>query len=414
LMAALDHGPTPGGMHAYEEANVLPPHMFRGFVVANGFQYARITPLAPNEMQEFVARVQALAARHGGPCRVWEGYSLPRVRGACERLRAFPAETPVDEVAFCYDYAFQLTQVAGPTVMVPWLMGLNALVAEAFGPEGGLLAQEVTQGGTNDTIASDQEIWEMGQLARSDAALLAILSASGREGVDAVARLGADHPFRRSFESYVETYRWRAEAWDPAYPTVGEQPERVLGLVQRAMDADSPVLTVKRVGEVRRVEAMARVEERLQAQPEKLGQFRGLVDAFDGYVGVREGRALWQLITNGSLRHALLKKGNLLVDRALLDSPDDVFFLLPTEVDSGTAGGGCDYRNVARLRRAEWEFWKSKRPPHHIGAPVPPGPQPIPLPIESSGPVLRGIPASRGVVTAPVRVLAGLDEADSF
>ncbi|MEX0781943.1 MAG: PEP-utilizing enzyme [Dehalococcoidia bacterium] len=414
LAAAIDHGRKPGGDQAYAEADVLPPHMFREWITANGFQYIRMSPLPPPELGELFARAQALAARYSGPCKVWEAHALPRVRDACERLRGLPAESPVEEAAYLFDYAFQVTQVAGPTVMQPVLMRLTGMLAEVIGPEGALLAQEVTQGGANATIASDQAIWEMGQMARSDAALMAIVSAAGREGAQAVAGLPVNHPFRRSFETYVDTYRWRSETWDPAYCTVGEEPHRVLGLIQQAIHAPSPAATAGEVGERRSREAVARIAVALQAQPEKLRQFRDLVNAFDGYVGVREGRALWQLTAVGSLRHALLNKGALLAQRDLLDTPGDVFFLLPAEVDRGTSGAGSDFRALVAQRRREWEHWKTKRPPHHIGAPVPPGPQPFPLPTESSGPVLRGVPASRGVVTAPVRVLTGLDEADSF
>ncbi|MEX1102603.1 MAG: PEP-utilizing enzyme, partial [Dehalococcoidia bacterium] len=234
------------------------------------------------------------------------------------------------------------------------------------------------------------------------------------EGAQAVAGLSVDHPLRRAFETYVDTYRWRAETWDPAYCTVGEEPHRVLGLIQQSIHAPSPTATAGEVGELRSREAVARIAAALQGQPEKLRQFRDLLSAFDGYVGVREGRALWQLTAVGSLRHALLKKGTLLVERGLLGLAEDVFFLLPAEVDRGTTGDAYDYRDPVRERRLEWEFWRTKRPPHHIGAPVPSGPQPFPLATVSYGPVLRGIPASRGVVTAPVRVLKSLDEADSF
>jgi phosphohistidine swiveling domain-containing protein len=413
LMAALDHGPTPGGMLAYEEANVVPPHMFRGFLVANGFQYARLTPLPPEEMPEYLARAEALAAQHGGPAHVWAAYSLPRVREACERLRSFPADTPVADVAFCYDYAFQLTQVGGPTVLFPPLIALKGLLTQELGPEGSLLADEVTQGGMNATIESDQAIWEMAQLANADRAARDLLD-DPVAGLATLSTWPAEHPFRQAFEAYLETYRWRGDSWDLADLTLGEQPHRVLAMVRAALQAPAPAETAERVAAARRAAALARVETALSSRPEPLGRFRALDASLEGYVGVREGRALWQLTAVGCLRHAMLAKGAVLVQRGLIDAPDDVLFLLPDEVDRAVAGAGSGYRDLAGRRRTEWEFWKSKRPPHQLGAPLPAGPAPFPLAIESTGPVLRGIPASRGVVTAPVRVLRGLDEADSF
>ncbi|MGH7754178.1 MAG: hypothetical protein ACREN5_15340, partial [Gemmatimonadales bacterium] len=378
LMAALDAGSKPGGQRAYAEANVAPPPPFREWTVANGFQYIRMSLLSPPEMGEYLARAAALATLHGGPCRVWEAFSLPRVRDACDRLRALPVESPVEEASFLYDYAFQLTQVAGPTVLLPVLMATTGLLTDVFGAEGGPLTHEVTQGGANDTIASDQAIWEMAELARADVAVLGLVKAAD---AGAIERLPVEHPFRRAFSAYIETYRWRGENWDPASPTVGERPEGVLTLVGRGIGAPSPASTTDRSGG-RRSETVARIEAALEGDQARLARFRELAGAFDGYVAVREGRALWQLMATGSLRHALLKKGATLAQRGVIEADDDVFFLLPGEVDSATSGTAADHRALVQRRRADWEYWKAKRPPHHIGAAVPPGPLPFGTAVE--------------------------------
>ncbi len=411
LVAALDHGRKPGGDRAYAEADVDPPHMFREWTIANGFQYIRASVLEPEEMTSFLARSQALSARFGGPCRVWDQFSLPRVREACERLRALPPESPVDEAAFLHDYAFQLTHAGGPTVLFPVLQALQGILTEALGPEGMLLAQEVTQGGANDTIASDQAIWELGQLARAEpGAMFAV--AAGDAGLDLLGGLRPDSAFRLAFDAYVDKYRWRAETWDPIAMTVGENPGRVLALTGRAKDGLEP-RTATAAGEARRREALRRAEASLADRPAPLARFREIVASLDGYVGVREGRALWQLIATGSLRHALLAKGRMLVDAGMLETVEDVFFLLPGEVDRATGGRKADYRLLVDTRRREWEYWRTKRPPVLIGA-EPSGPMPILPPVVSSGAVLRGVPASRGVVTAPVRVVTDLSEVDAF
>jgi pyruvate,water dikinase len=293
-------------------------------------------------------------------------------------------------------------------------MALKALLAEEFGEEGPLLADEVTQGGVNATITSDQAIWEMAQIAWSDPAAGQLLADEPVSGLATLRGWPVEHPFRQAFESYVETYQWRCDSWDLADLTLGEQPQRVLAMVRAAMHASAPATTAAGVGESRRAAALARVETALSSRPAVLERFRAIDRSLEGYVGIREGRALWQLTAVGSLRHAMLAKGAALVRDGVLDAADDVLFLLPAEVDGATAGAGSDYRDLVGLRRQEWEFWRSKQPPHHLGSPLPPGPAPFPLAIESIGPVLRGIPASRGVATAPVRVLRGLDEADSF
>jgi pyruvate,water dikinase len=270
---------------------------------------------------------------------------------------------------------------------------------------------ELTQGGPNDTVASDQELWSMGQLAKETPERRAIVAA-GRAGLDSLAKLPSDDAFRRGFDAYIETHRYRAESWDSFSLTVGEDPARVLVLIRGAMEARSPAETTA-ASVQRRDAAVARVRAAFADRPEAVARVSAIADELEGYVAMREGRARWQLTAAGSLRQALLAKGALLVEKGAIANADDVFLLLPDEVDRMTSGAVADCRGVVAERRARWEFWKTKRPPNPIGA-EPTGPLFVPLPIASTGPVLKGIPASRGTVTARVRVLRTLEEADSF
>ena len=411
LVAALEHGPKSGARETYAEADLDAPPMFRGWTIANGFQFARASLLAADERESFVRRSRALAARWGGACKVFEGYSLPRIVALLSELRDLPADTPVEEADDLYDRAFHLTHVGGPAVFLPLQMELQALLSDPFGPEAGLLVQEVAQGGPNDTIASDQALWEMAQLAKADRRRLAVLSA-GREGLAPLAELPAGDPFRLAFEAYVETYRWRSQNWDCFSLTVGEDPGHVLVLIRGALEGGSPT-SASSTSIQRRDAALRRVAEGLAGRPGELARAMAIAAELEGYVGVREGRARWQLTAAGSLRHAIMKKGALLAQRGAIESPEDVFLLLPGEVDHGTSGVGADYREIVSQRRERWEFWKTKRPPLLIGA-EPSQPLAQPIPITSTGPVLRGIAASRGTVTARVRVLARLEDADQF
>ncbi|HEX6031625.1 MAG TPA: PEP-utilizing enzyme [Tepidiformaceae bacterium] len=411
LTAAIDHGPSRATIETYAEADIDPPPMFRGFTIANGFQYARASPLAGDELASFVQRSRALSARWGGACNVFEGYSLPRIVSLLERLRGLPAESPVEEAADLHHRAFHLTHVGGPAVFQPLLMQLQALLAEALGPEARLLVQEIVQGAANDTIASDQAIWEMAQMANVTPERRAVVAA-GHEGIHALALLPAEDAFRQAFDAYVETHRYRAENWDSFSLTVGEDPGRVLMLVRNAMNARSPAEAT--ATSVRRREvALARVSHALAGRSAHLAGVQAIAAELEGYVGMREGRARWQLIAAGSLRHALLAKGTLLAERRVITTSEDVFLLLPEEVDRAIAGAPSDYGDEVETRRTRWEYWKAKRPPVLIGA-EPTEPLLQPIPIASTGPVLRGIPASRGTVTARVRVLGNLDQADTF
>ena len=48
---------------------------------------------------------------------------------------------------------------------------------------------------------------------------------------------------------------------------------------------------------------------------------------------LRENQAFWQLLSYGSLRVAILRRGQRLVDADAIGQADNVFFLEPEEID---------------------------------------------------------------------------------
>jgi pyruvate,water dikinase len=402
-----------GRIRAYAEAGLIAPPQFRGFLVANGFEYLRMTPPAPEEAAQIAAAARKLAARYARPADVWTAYSRPRVQAACEAIRSAPLSTPVEELGNLYQFVMHTTHVAGSTLMA-FAMALRMRLAAELGAEADLLIQEIGQGGANDTIESDQAIWRLAQLAsRGDAA--AALARSEGEGFAALGSLPEAHPFRAGVGAYLEEYGHQAEGWDPITPTLRERPERLMEMIRASLRSGTSPEARQAATAERRRQALDRVTEVFAGRPDALAQVEETAKALDGYVGVREGRARWQLVGSGSLRTALLKRGEALLASGVVGMPEDVFFLLPAEVDAaiGQQPGGGLRSNVAE-RRATWEFWKTKRPPAVVGAELTGPAVGIPAAIASTGPVLKGSPGSRGTVTAPVRVLSSLTEADSF
>ena len=135
--------------------------------------------------------------------------------------------------------------------------------------------------------------------------------------------------------------------------------------------------------------------------PEKHDQLRGLVQALDGYVSVREGRAYWQLVSCGVMRNFLLRVGEHLVRQGRIDAADDILVLTPDDV----TGGSSDLRPRVVAARAEWEHLRAIEPPFVIGTPGE-----VTAEAERRGEELRGSPASRGTVTGTARILHSPDE----
>ena len=149
-------------------------------------------------------------------------------------------------------------------------------------------------------------------------------------------------------------------------------------------------------------------EVRARLAPDRRATFDALLSPLACYTTVREGRAEWQLTGTGSMRHAVLRRGARLAEAGVIDSPEDVWFLLPDETLPQARSG--DVRGLIESRRREYHYWAAKTPPASIGAEPPPG-APGLAPGGRDGALIRGVPASRGRVTAKARVIMNLADA---
>jgi phosphohistidine swiveling domain-containing protein len=402
----------PGSARAYAEAEVLAPPQFRYFLFPQGYLYLRVSPLAPEEVAYQAQAAERLVERMGGVLPVWEHHCLPRIVETCRWLQAAGEDTPVAALADAMGYAFNLTHVAGPVVLWSVFEPLREFCVEQFGPEGDLLAYELTQGYDNATLAVDQELWELAQLARALPPVRdALRTSAPEEALAAVRAAAGSGPFLAAFERLLERYRRRAEGWDLLSPTWGERPSSPLALVRRLLveDAPSPAKATRQAA-ARREAVMQATKARLADRPATLAHFRALLEPAAWYVAVREGRALWQLIITGSTRGALLRKGQRLCTAGALRDPGDVLFLLPEEIDGPAR---ADLPERLAMRRAGWERHARLSPPPFIGTTATPAAtMRTPAAAPAGRALLRGFGASRGVVTARARVITSLNDGE--
>ena len=303
-----------GRLRAYADAGIDAPAMFRGFEVQNGFQYTRQSPLRGEELQEFITKSRALASRFGGPGNVFEQFSLPRIRQACERLQKAPADTSAIELAATYQYSFHMTHVAGQGVFLPVNGRLAGLLEGHFPPaEIPLLVQEAGQGANNATVESDRAIACMAKLANANPAIMEAIERPTADVLSAIQATPGAEEFRAELDAYMEKYGWRCRDWDIFSPTLRERPALVIEMVRQSMRNPKDPDALRAGALAVRESAIRRIETALADDPGALRAARECTDALENYIAVREGRALWQLIGAGSLRGAFLRKGEKLV-----------------------------------------------------------------------------------------------------
>jgi pyruvate,water dikinase len=226
-----------------------------------------------------------------------------------------------------------------------------------------------------------------------------------------------DVPFRRAFEQFLQ--RWgnrpvRGMIALPSSPIWAEQPE----VAQRMVAALAMGSTPGKSGDQERQEhsrdyqaAKERVEKSLG--PITRRWFRLHLDRARKALVIREEGLSLSEDYNAFLRQAILQLARMLVERKILNNPEDIFYLLMPELEKVSTGNVPDVgERIARRKNGYRKLLAAHAKGRHwlfATNSIPPLPSKKPAPSESKN-TLRGLSASQGEITARVRVIMGPDE----
>jgi phosphohistidine swiveling domain-containing protein len=367
---------TAGTRRAYEDCGAsVPSTLARALPKASGFHYVIDNPIPADEVAPYVERFQQLVHDHEGALGVWERHCLPRIEEACDWLRSAPQDTSFRELAERRSYVFSMTGVAGVIARYD-LEAVAATIGPRYGEGASLLAYELAQGSSNATLDADTALAHVAHFP------------SGSPEAD------------RALAQFLDEYGGRATSWPLDHPTLDEEPELVeaqLRLLRRNPHHD--IAAVPKAAEVRQHALADEIRSRMREADER-ARFDRHVARLTSFVPVREGRAHWQLIASGSMRHAAQRRGRQLVEAGIIDDVGDVFYLTPSEYDAADH----DLRNEVEQRRAEHERWKGCHPPTIIGRGEPDH--------RADDRSLRGTGAATGIHRGRACVIRDLVDAD--
>lgn len=292
-------------------------------------------------------------------------------------------------------------------------LALKAVLSRVSPIENERLAQALTSGIRDlESARPAIAIMRVAALARAEPAARAALEDPATAGLDALP----DGPTRRALQSFLELYGDRAvrEA-ELSTPRWREDPRPVLTMLRVAMQ-----------GELREVEP-ALAKARLSADAEMSGLVprlnlaeqalvRHLVARVQKTARLRERMRTWVTRVLGMLRDAVLDADRrlcrlapeLAVERAGKNGAaalGGVFFLTIDEIVVALRASRGDLAPLVRARRAEFarDLARPDPPSTFVGAP----PSVVLPPL--GGDLLRGLPASPGIVEGRARVLASAD-----
>jgi pyruvate,water dikinase len=193
----------------------------------------------------------------------------------------------------------------------------------------------------------------------------------------------------------------------------------------RLGEEQNPDLSLERATR-RREELTRAAREKLASDPEKLRRFDDLMDAAKYNTRVTEDHGYWiDQMSVAALRRLCLSVGNRLVQKGVLDRPEDIFFLYKDEVRQALSSG-ADYRRQTRDRRAAFEEAARIVPPDHLGEATPANPDPffiaivdkmlgfLPLEPSTDPSIITGVAAAPGTAQGTAKVVRTLVEASKL
>jgi phosphohistidine swiveling domain-containing protein len=256
----------------------------------------------------------------------------------------------------------------------------------------------------NPTTEMDLALWKIARVARDDPASRNALSALSAAELSAQYRARSLPPLlQRELTSFLELYGHRAIAEiDLGVKRWSEDPAHLLGAIANYLrlgdDATAPDVQFARGA--REAEAMVKtLASRLHGPKRVLLRF--LLGRVRLLSGLRE-QPKFQIMRLFALGHALIAPvGAELVERGLLDTADDVFFL--TLPDLRRAIAGEDLRKTVAERREVYRREKGRR--HIPRVLLSDGTDAeTELPAATDGGI-RGTPASPGTARGIARVI---------
>jgi pyruvate,water dikinase len=252
------------------------------------------------------------------------------------------------------------------TVSNAWLL-FEELCGELWGltdlsPE----FQKLMTGFDNKMLQIDKRLWQLARSAEAEGISDIIMTTKSGELFQKLEQSEAGKVWLKDFEDFLNEDGWRIAHLHVFHePTWIEDPTpaiaRVRGFIEKGGDFGPDVERNRLTKE--REETLATLLPRVPE--ERKDEFLKLLAAAQlGGTYNEEHTYYCENYCHGLIRRGLLGIGRRLVKAGVIDRPEDVLLLNPTEVERVMPGPeGCDLRYIVDRRRQQWEEW------HRIDAP---------------------------------------------
>ena len=286
---------------------------------------------------------------------------------------------------------------------------------ERFGKRDELEPYRLIEGLPNETLAADEQLWRIAELARDLDVADVVLELPAQAALTRLEETAHGRLVLLELARYLARYGGRSRLHELSEPRVAERPELALQTVRLFLERprDLPAERAARAAEREQLEAatLARIDD-----PEERAAFAGLLARCVAAVPLEESHAyVIDYPGLAAVREVLLGYGRRLAAEGRLDAADDVFMLHWNELREAVADSwGAPLQELAATRREELEAARRASPPPYLGPPppahadVPPAVAKfygVPGSARREGDVLHGTGASSGRAVGPARIV---------
>lgn len=262
----------------------------------------------------------------------------------------------------------------------------------------------------NPTTEMDLALWALAEEARADPAVVKAMRETPPEQLAQDYGSGNLPPtLQAGLANFLRAYGHRGVAEiDLGLPRWSEDPTYILGVLANYLRLDDPELAPDVQFRRAALESQEMVAN-LTRRAARKGRLRGALVGFllkrtRALAGMREVPKYYAILVLTRARVLLQEVGEDLAQRGRLESAEDIFFVTLPEARAALAG--ADLSSVVHERRADYEHELRRR--HVPRILLSDGTEPVAETRDALGAgdgVLRGTPASPGVVTARARVI---------
>jgi len=213
--------------------------------------------------------------------------------------------------------------------------------------------------------------------------------------------------FLHVFDRYLEDYGHRAVGEsDVMSPRLADNPESILAILRAQLISAAPSQeTIRSRQDKTKASALAEIKRRIGWRLDRLAIFLWCYWRLCRFFALREANRHHLMYYSAAVRTLLLRLGELLVERGLLNQRDDIFFLTINDRADLLTVGTRDWKAEIRARRTEQEHNAKVEVPDTIRDWETANEQTVTsAQSDGTGP-LSGMPISAGSVSGPVRII---------